>query len=489
MRELIVIGFAVVAVGCMDSAVITEPIADGELDPSDGPPGPSLGPLGAPVAGLNPTDSNSHQYDDVTGTASTYSTAGVIVQTGPFFQELGTNGRSCFTCHRIDQGWTITPAGVQARFTASSGNDPIFRLVDGANSPRADVSTLAARRAAYSMVLAKGVIRVGLAVPANAEFALRSVSDPYGYASASELSLFRRPLPSTNLRFVATVMWDGRENVPGATLDAVLLQQANSATLGHAQARASLTAAQARAIVDFELGITTTQHMDATAKELAASGSNGGAATPAVLLSTQITYVGINDLFGDARTGKPFDPRVFTIYDAWATQLTGTGEKESARRSILRGQNLFNTRTFTISGVAGINDEAAFGNAARLTGTCTTCHDTPNAGNHSVALPINIGISDASRRTPDLPLYTLVNKSTGATIQTTDPGRALVTGRWKDIGKFKGPVLRGLAARAPYFHNGFAAALDAVVDFYDERFSIKFTKQEKADLVAFLRSL
>jgi len=81
--------------------------------------------------------------------------------------ELGTNGRSCFTCHRIDQGWTITPAGVQARFTASSGNDPIFRLVDGANSPRADVSTLAARRAAYSMVLARGVIRVGLAVPAG----------------------------------------------------------------------------------------------------------------------------------------------------------------------------------------------------------------------------------------------------------------------------------------------------------------------------------
>ena len=34
---------------------------------------------------------------------------------------------------------------------------------------------------------------------------------------------------------------------------------------------------------------------------------------------------------------------------------------------------------------------------------------------------------------------------TGAVRKTTDPGRALLTGKWKDIGKFKGPVLRGLA--------------------------------------------
>jgi len=40
-----------------------------------------------------------------------------------------------------------------------------------------------------------------------------------------------------------------------------------------------------------------------------------------------------------------------------------------------------------------------------------------------------------------------------------------------------------------YFHNGFAADLWAVVDFYDSRFHIGFTKQEKSDLVAFLRSL
>jgi cytochrome c peroxidase len=71
----------------------------------------------------------------------------------------------------------------------------------------------------------------------------------------------------------------------------------------------------------------------------------------------------------------------------------------------------------------------------------------------------------------------------------TDPGRALITGQYADIGKLKGPILRGLAARAPYFHNGSAGTLQDLVEFYDQRFSIGFTDQQKADLVAFLNSL
>jgi cytochrome c peroxidase len=124
-----------------------------------------------------------------------------------------------------------------------------------------------------------------------------------------------------------------------------------------------------------------------------------------------------------------------------------------------------------------------------IPGTCGTCHDSPNAGNHSVSAPLNIGLTDASRRTADLPLFTLTNKVTGDTIQTTDPGRAMVSGKWADIGKFKGPVLRGLAARAPYFHNGSAATLLDAVNFYNDRFNLNLTDQQKSDLVAFLRTL
>jgi cytochrome c peroxidase len=126
---------------------------------------------------------------------------------------------------------------------------------------------------------------------------------------------------------------------------------------------------------------------------------------------------------------------------------------------------------------------------AALPGTCTTCHNTPNVGNHSTSLPLDLGLTAAAVRTPDLPLYTFRNRTTGEVFQTTDPGRALVTGKWKDMALFKGPILRGLAARAPYFHNGFAATLLDVVEFYDMRFNIGLTAQEKAELVAFLNAL
>ena len=143
-----------------------------------------------------------------------------------------------------------------------------------------------------------------------------------------------------------------------------------------------------------------------------------------------------------------------------------------------------------IDNVEGLNGDDGTGPVTgNLAGTCTTCHNTPNAGDHSIAMPLNIGIADAARRTPDLPLYTLHNTTTGAIVQTSDPGRAMVTGRWADIGKFKGPILRALAARAPYFHNGSAATLADVVDFYNERFNIGLSSQEKSDLVTFLSAL
>src|SRR5690606_8191757 len=107
-----------------------------------------------------------------------------------------------------------------------------------------------------------------------------------------------------------------------------------------------------------------------------------------------------------------------------------------------------------------------------IEGSCTTCHNSPNAGNHSTAVPLDIGLVDEARRTPDFPLYTLRNKQTGEIKRVTDPGRAMVTGKWKDIGRFKGPILRGLAARAPYFHNGAAANLEEVVEFYNDRFDM-----------------
>jgi hypothetical protein len=441
---------------------------------------------------------NMLRFPNPTGFAATYSTTGSIDLTGPFFQSLGTNGRACVSCHQPSTGWTVTPANLQARFAATGGTDPVFRPNDGSNSPNADVSTIAARQGAYSMLLSKGLIRIGIGIPAGAEFELIAVDDPYGYASAAELSLFRRPLPATNLNFLSAVMWDGRETfldplskdcILGTTkcfasLHFDLADQANTATLGHAQAAQALTTAQSDAIVSFETTLSTAQVFDQQAGELTSRQANGGPA----YLSQQTFYFGINDVVSnDYRTGALFNPTVFNLYDAWA-MLSSAGDdgRNQARSAVARGQALFNGRQILITGVKGLNDAL---NAPVIKGTCTTCHDTPNAGDHSIPAPLDIGVTDVSRRTPDLPLYTLRNKTTGQTIQTTDPGRALITGAWNDIGKFKGPILRGLAARAPYFHNGSAADLDAVVDFYDQRFGIGFTDDEKDDLVAFLSTL
>jgi cytochrome c peroxidase len=169
-----------------------------------------------------------------------------------------------------------------------------------------------------------------------------------------------------------------------------------------------------------------------------------------------------------------------TMYSGWLTSPI------AAQASVARGEQLFNVNTFNITGVAGLNDAL---NVPVLVASCVACHDTPLVGNQSTELYFNSGVVAATRRTPDLPLYTLKNKSTGATVQVTDPGRALITGLWSDVGKFKPPVLRGLAGRAPYFHDGSATNLTGVVEFYNTRFNINYTPQQIADLVAFLQTL
>jgi len=416
------------------------------------------------------------------GLARTFSTAGHIDTDNPFFQSLGTNGRACVTCHQPSTGWTVTPAQIRRRFERTGGLDPIFRTNDGSNSPFADVSTVQARRNAYSMLLNKGLIRVGIGIPAGAEFTLEAADDPYGFASAGELSLFRRPLPSTNLVFLSTVMLDGRETFPGQSITFDLMHQANTATEGHAQASVPLSTEQRERIVAFETALFTAQIYDAAAGDLIARRARGGPKA----LSEQEFYIGINDPLGLNPTGIPFTPVVFTDFEAWTNlQSDHDDGRNSARAAIARGEQLFNSKPIAIEGVKGLNDELSL---ETIPGTCGTCHDSPNVGNHSVSAPLDIGLSDASRRTPDMPLYKLKNKTTGDFVWTTDPGRALVTGKWKDIGRFKGPILRGLAARAPYFHNGSASTLADVVNFYNTRFNIGFTEAEVADLVAFLRA-
>ena len=267
---------------------------------------------------------------------------------------------------------------------------------------------------------------------------------------------------------------------------------------------ASPTAAQQQEIVTFEgcttadtpsacanipagAGVFTAQVFDADAGDLQANGAGGG---PQVLSQDVAAFfIGINDPLGLNPMGTPFDPVIFDLYDAWANNAV------AARASIARGQQLFNSVKINITGVAGLNDVLG---EASIPGFCGTCHDTPNAGDHSVKAPLNIGIANAGELAPPaldisgLPVFKvhcLAGPLEGQSFEVTDIGRAMISGKCADIGKVKGPILRGLAARAPYFHNGSAATLADVVEFYDRRFAIGLTDQQKADLVAFLNAL
>ena len=422
----------------------------------------------------------------------------VMDRSNPFFQAIGTNGRSCSTCHEAETGMTLTPERARLRFLLTGGTDPVFRTNDGSVSPLADVSTVQARGQAYRLLLQRGLIRVGIGMQNVTEFDLVEVDDPYHYASASELSLFRRPLPSMNLRFLSTVMFDGRETFKDptqpngfATIHFDLSDQSNAATLGHAQSARPLTDAERESIVDFESQLLGAQIYDENAGRLDVAGASGGPEP----LATQEYYFGINDVLGGDPEGHPFDPVVMTAYSGWqrfADRPEGRHRhgRDPARAAVARGETLFNTKPIAIRDVGGLNDDLGL---EVIPGTCTSCHDTPNAGNHSVPAPLRIGTADphpvGGLDVSGLPVYTFQNRTTGATVQTTDPGRALITGKWKDISRFKGPTLRGLASRAPYFHNGSADSLQTVVEFYDARFSIGLTDDEKADLVAFLQTL
>jgi hypothetical protein len=298
------------------------------------------------------------------------------------------------------------------------------------------------------------------------------------------VSVYRRPLPATNLNFESTLMADGRE--PNLT------SQATDATLIHAQAAAAPSTEQLTEITDFETGTFTAQSLDKKAGDLTSTPVSGGP----VALSTQNFYTGINDPFGNDPSdpsGASFNPDIFDVFKGWES-LNGKGAVNKARESIGRGEIVFNTFKFNISGVAGLNDVLG---QSSIPGTCGTCHDTPNFGNRSIDGTLEIGTDLTDDSVIDfsgLPLFNITCTAgplSGQTYQTTDPGRALITGQCADIGKVKVEGLRGLAARAPYFHNGSAATLADVITHYEHIFQITpmFSKQQMTDLINFLNAL
>ncbi len=469
--------------------------------------GQDQGEQGPPQAALATTSTN----DLATGT------------TNGFFANLGTNGRTCNSCHVEQNGWTFTP--LHAR--SLPAHDPLFAPVDGSDCPPTSPSQ-GPDKSLASEVTDYGLIRVQIGIPDGAGFTLASATNPKGCAIApgsagvdGPLFLFRRPLPSTNLVFDSAIMWDGRESTPPTTQKITtaagfasegpllfdLADQANGATTGHAQG-SSIAGSQAQSdIVAFETNLYTGRYSAVPGSGggpilLDVDGANGGPTYIAGTLAPAF-FVGVNDPLQPGFTNSSF-----TIYQAWEPTSAGYAALSKKEQAIGRGEAIFNGTTFVIHDIPGLNSvpgDPLYNPADPLAGQdirggCGVCHNSPNVGNHSTALAINLGVTMAQPVNNDgtanqvldvanLPVYTLSNRETGATVQVTDPGRALITGKWTDIGKTKGPMLRGLSMRGPFFHNGSAQDLPTVVSFYNERFAIGLTAAQMSDLVEFLRAL
>jgi len=393
---------------------------------------------------------NNFPFLNGAGTAATFSTAGFVDLTNPFHVPQGSNGRSCESCHLPQVGWSIRPIDVELKFLLTQGNDPIFNKLD-ANSPTPDVSSLQAKRASYSM-LRKGLFRRGGTIPANGEFFIASFDDPLGAGgSPTTVQTYRRPLATANFHIAQNIGWHDQNTNGSGDVHAGLKLQA----LGNITGAQELPPPQLpsdttlESIVNYELGLAFAQQFSFTAGLLTACGAKGGPEN----LSAQLPVKG-----------------PFNLFDAWKDLKPGSCGSRAAdrkRAQIARGQEVFNS-----SG-------------------CNGCHNAANNGSNVDGRLFDIHASQVQHRALGMPLYTMQNKATGQQHETTDPGRALRSGKWADMDRFKVPSLRGVVARAPYFHNGIAANLDEVVRHYETELNFKFDEQpgDREALIAFLEAL
>lgn len=384
------------------------------------------------------------------GAAATYSPAGFVDLSNPFHAMTGTNGRTCESCHLPHAGWSIRPIDVELRFFLSGGKDPLFNALD-ANSPTPDESSRAARYAAYSM-LRKGLFRRGGVAPETAEYEITAVDDPLGAGgNLTRFQFFRRPLATANFHIARNIGWHDQNANGSGDVHAGLVNQATGAILGALQGPPA-SAETIESIATHQEGLRFAQQFVFGVGSLTSCGATGGAEN----LSMQ-----------------PHVSGRFNLFDAWIDLPPGSCTTKSAdrkRAQIARGQEIFNSRN-------------ANG------GSCLGCHNAQNNGSNVSGRLFDVGASRAEFRKPGMPLYTLRHKATGELRTTTDPGRALRSGLWADLDRFKTPSLRGLAARPPYFHNGVAPTLNDVVLHYEKALGFIYTPQERADLVAFLEAL
>ena len=427
----------------------------------------------------------------------------------PFFSPIGPAGRACVTCHQPADGMSLSAASAQQRWDAVGTKDPLFLAYDGSNCP----TLPQADRASHSLLLDHGLIRIARPWPARdhagkpikVDFRLEVVRDPtgcnrdpqWGLASKRhEISVYRRPRPVANFKYIEAMGFSfdpkagmalpldpatGKPVSNNLMADGRVLSlesQMRDAAGTHLQFAQNMDKEDVRRVLDFERRIYVAQQVSRVAGPLDADGAEGG---PRKLAESKPGRLGSQGV------------AVWSEFEAWEKLSDAEKAKlpptmRDFRASVARGARSFRERTFLISDSAGINSPIGFGNPVR--NACAFCHNMSQMGMDVAPGQIDLGTTNKpfADPMPWLPLFRVTclgapHPHYGRVIYTSDPGYALTTGRCADVGRITLQSLRGLSARAPYFSNGSAKDLRGVIDFYDRRYDIGYSEQEKQDLV------
>jgi hypothetical protein len=489
------------------------------------------------TAGQAGTFSANSLYPNAAGVYSVLNADGPIeTKDHPFFAALGTNGRGCVTCHQPANGMSLAAATVRDRWQETGGKDPLFAAIDGSNCP----SLPQGEKASHSLLLERGLVRVHLPWPPKTadgsdidpEFKIDVIRDPtgcnlspiYGINSPSHsVSVYRRPRVVANLRYVdqsfgAWSLKDGAllplDPVTGKRLASNIMAdnrfpslqaQAADAVESHLQADIPANQGVLDEIAKFERQLYGAMFIHRIGGSLTDGGATGG---PAALRDGKATVVGGFTFDSDFpelegwRTSRvlenqPWD-RDWPKQPVKAARIAEDQEspaQHAFRDSVARGYDLFMYRTFLIRDVANGTD---FGLGNPVKNACVLCHNMQRLGMDAAPGFMDIGtttLPDADR-TAELPLFKITCRPDappqpyrGRVIYTYDPGRALVTGRCRDVGAINMQQFRGLAVRAPYFSNGSAKTLGDVINYYNRRFKIHLSDRDRQDLVNFLSVL
>jgi hypothetical protein len=489
---------ALLSVLCLTAAVIA---TQGQVSP------PSFRWFAAGAGLVLPRDL---AFENATGQLGILNADGPVATKGhPFFEALGPNGRACVTCHQPANAMSLSVDLIRERWSATKGKDPLFAAIDGSDNPSAPQDV----ESSHSLLLNRGLFRVGLPWPPTQnktpEFSIEVVRDPTGvnrdpvwglHGPRPTVSVFRRPRPAANLKYVLAPD-NGVFNVKlGVLLEkdpstgkpvsmnmmadaraATLATQAEGAYRDHQEGREALRQDQLDRILAFESQVYAAQTFDNAAKDLIQA--NGPGALGPLNLFRETAGV----------LNSPAKP-VFLFFDPWKTD-------SDFRQSVARGNDIFLNRTFWVRDVAHINS-IGLGNPAKR--SCAVCHNAVMSGMDRAPGWVDLGTMNYPTWTEpktwnepgELPVFKLTCRADarphpflGRVIYTSDPGRALITGKCADIGAITMGQFRGLAARPPYFANGSAKNLMELVDYYDRRFDMRLTTREKEDLVNFLRVL